>query len=48
MDYGIILTVVLEPLQQETSDRHVEYDSRGRGCDTCYPEAVNRAHWRAV
>src|SRR5574341_1297907 len=23
----------------------VEYDSRGRGCDTCYPEAVNRAHW---
>jgi hypothetical protein len=23
MDYGVILTVVLEPLQQETSDRHV-------------------------
>jgi hypothetical protein len=26
----------------------VEYDSWVRGCDTRHPEAVNRAHWRAV
>ena len=26
----------------------VESDSRGRGCETCYPEAVQRAHGRAV
>src|SRR5215468_9048031 len=26
----------------------VEDESRGRGCETCYPKAVKRAHGRAV
>jgi hypothetical protein len=34
--------------QSHGKGAQVEYDSRGRGCETRDPEAVERAHWRAV
>ena len=34
--------------QPQGEGPQVEDDSRGRGCDTRHPEAVHRAHWRAV
>ncbi len=34
--------------QPQGEGPQVKYDSRGRGCETRDPEAVERAHWRAV
>ena len=33
--------------QPQGDGPQVEYDSRGRGCETRDPDAANRAHWRA-
>jgi hypothetical protein len=48
--HGHRVLVVVRDWESQSHGKgaQVEDDSRGRGCETRCPEAVERAHWRAV
>ena len=46
--HGVLVVVRDWESPSHGKGAQVEDDSRGRGCETRGPEAVERAHWRAV